>query len=89
MGESLILTWVGDQQAVFPAHSGRASVNVLTGALALNSVTVADSGVYVLQSSNPELKAAASIAVFGESKQMAFFNDCNSRVQHLETQKPP
>ncbi|XP_040020523.2 cell adhesion molecule CEACAM6 [Gasterosteus aculeatus] len=64
VGESLILTWVGDQQAVFPAHSGRASVNVLTGALALNSVTVADSGVYVLQSSNPELKAAASIAVF-------------------------
>ncbi|KAM8868915.1 hemicentin-1-like, partial [Spinachia spinachia] len=64
VGESLILTWLGDQQAVFPGHSGRASVNVLTGALALNSVRVADSGVYVLQSSDPELKAAASIAVF-------------------------
>ncbi|XP_044064759.1 carcinoembryonic antigen-related cell adhesion molecule 1-like isoform X2 [Siniperca chuatsi] len=61
--ESLILTWFGDQQAVFPSHSGRASVNVLTGALTLSSVTVADSGVYVVQSSDPQLKANASITV--------------------------
>ncbi|XP_037309452.2 carcinoembryonic antigen-related cell adhesion molecule 1-like [Pungitius pungitius] len=64
VGESLILTWLGDQQAVFPGHSGRAAVNVLTGALALTSVRVVDSGVYVLQSSDPDLRATASIAVF-------------------------
>ncbi|XP_037641986.1 carcinoembryonic antigen-related cell adhesion molecule 1-like [Sebastes umbrosus] len=63
VGESLILNWLGRQQAVFPSHSGRASVNVLTGALTLSSVTVADSGVYVVQSTDPQLKASASITV--------------------------
>ncbi|XP_028436554.1 carcinoembryonic antigen-related cell adhesion molecule 5 [Perca flavescens] len=63
VGESLILTWMGDQQAVFPSYSGRASVNILTGALNLSSVTVADSGVYVVQSSDIQLKANASITV--------------------------
>ncbi|KAF1388152.1 hypothetical protein PFLUV_G00087250 [Perca fluviatilis] len=63
VGESLILTWLGDQQAVFPSYSGRASVNILTGALSLSSVTVADSGVYVVQSSEIQLKANASITV--------------------------
>ncbi|XP_059195083.1 hemicentin-1-like, partial [Centropristis striata] len=63
VGDSLILTWLGDQQAVFPSHSGRVSVNHSTGALTLNSVTVADSGVYVMQSTDPPLKANASITV--------------------------
>ncbi|XP_071326928.1 cell adhesion molecule CEACAM6-like [Trachinotus anak] len=63
LGESLILTWLGDQQAVIPSHSGRAVVNILTGALTLNSVTMADSGVYVVQSSDPQLRANASITV--------------------------
>ncbi|XP_051262598.1 carcinoembryonic antigen-related cell adhesion molecule 1-like [Dicentrarchus labrax] len=63
VGESLILTWLGDQQAVFPSHTGRASVNVLTGALTLISVKVADSGVYIVQSTNPQLKANVSITV--------------------------
>ncbi|XP_034729143.1 carcinoembryonic antigen-related cell adhesion molecule 5-like [Etheostoma cragini] len=63
VGESLILTWLGDQQAAFPGYSGRASVNVLTGALTLSSVTVADSGVYMVQSSDTQLKANASITV--------------------------
>uniref|UniRef100_A0A3P8SNX7 Ig-like domain-containing protein n=1 Tax=Amphiprion percula TaxID=161767 RepID=A0A3P8SNX7_AMPPE len=63
VGESLILTWLGNQQAVFPSHSGRASVNVHTGDLTLSSVTVDDSGVYVVQSSDPQLKANASITV--------------------------
>ncbi|XP_049902626.1 hemicentin-2-like [Epinephelus moara] len=63
VGESLILTWLGDQQAVFPSHSGRASVNVLTGALTLSSVTVADTGVYTVQSNDPQLSASASFTV--------------------------
>ncbi|CAK6977089.1 carcinoembryonic antigen-related cell adhesion molecule 1-like isoform X2 [Scomber scombrus] len=63
VGDSLILTWQGDQQAVFPGHSGRASVNILTGALTLSSVTMADSGVYVVQSSEPQLMANTSIIV--------------------------
>ncbi|XP_008288309.1 carcinoembryonic antigen-related cell adhesion molecule 2-like [Stegastes partitus] len=62
-GDSLIVNWIGDQQAVFPSHTGRALVNVLTGALTLSSVTVADSGVYVVQSSDPQLSASASITV--------------------------
>lgn len=68
LGESLILTWVGDQQAVVPSYSGRASVNVLTGAITLRSVTVADSGVYVVQSSDPQLRADTSISVLGETE---------------------
>ncbi|XP_073340740.1 cell adhesion molecule CEACAM1-like [Pagrus major] len=63
VGESVILTWIGDQQAVFPSHTGRASVNVLTGALTLSSVKVADSGVYVVRGSDPQLQANASITV--------------------------
>uniref|UniRef100_A0A3B4T417 Ig-like domain-containing protein n=1 Tax=Seriola dumerili TaxID=41447 RepID=A0A3B4T417_SERDU len=67
LGESHILTWLGEQQAVFPSHSGRALVNILTGALTLSSVTVADSGVYVVQSSDPQLRASASITVLGKT----------------------
>uniref|UniRef100_A0A3Q3GAQ5 Ig-like domain-containing protein n=1 Tax=Labrus bergylta TaxID=56723 RepID=A0A3Q3GAQ5_9LABR len=61
VGESQILTWLGEQQAVFPSHSGRASVNVLTGALTLSSVKVSDSGVYIVQGTDPQLKANTSI----------------------------
>ncbi|XP_034553518.1 carcinoembryonic antigen-related cell adhesion molecule 1 [Notolabrus celidotus] len=63
VGESQILTWLGEQQAVFPSHNGRASVNVLTGVLTLSSVKVADSGVYIVQSTDPQLKANTSITV--------------------------
>ncbi|CAJ1062607.1 carcinoembryonic antigen-related cell adhesion molecule 1-like [Xyrichtys novacula] len=63
VGESQILTWLGAQQAVFPSHSGRASVDVLTGALTLSSVKVTDSGVYIVQSTDPQLKANTSITV--------------------------
>nr|XP_029137681.1 carcinoembryonic antigen-related cell adhesion molecule 5-like [Labrus bergylta] len=63
VGESQILTWLGEQQAVFPSHSGRASVNVLTGALTLSSVKVSDSGVYIVQGTDPQLKANTSITV--------------------------
>lgn len=71
VGESPILTWQGIHQAVFPSYNGRASVNVLTGALTLSFVTVADSGAYRVQSSEPELNAIASITVLGKAKQIA------------------
>lgn len=70
VGESPILTWHGIHQAVFPSYNGRASVNVLTGALTLSFVTVADSGVYRVQSSEPQLDAIASITVLGKTKQI-------------------
>ncbi|XP_037129274.1 carcinoembryonic antigen-related cell adhesion molecule 1-like [Syngnathus acus] len=63
MGDSLILTWLRDQQAVFPNHSGRAAVNVRTAALTLSSLTLEDSGVYAVHSSDPPLRANASITV--------------------------
>ncbi|XP_067365633.1 carcinoembryonic antigen-related cell adhesion molecule 6-like [Channa argus] len=63
VGGSLILTWLGEQQAVFPSYSGRASVNISTGALTLSPVIVADSGAYVVQSSDPQLRANTSISV--------------------------
>lgn len=72
VGESLIVTWLGDQQAVFPSHDGRASFNVLTGALTLSSVTVADSGLYMVQSNDPHLRANAAITVVGKTEQMSF-----------------
>lgn len=68
MGELLIIAWLGDQQAVFPSHDGRASVNSLTGALTLSSVTAADSGVYIVQSSDPQLEANATITVVGKTE---------------------
>ncbi|XP_061146135.1 carcinoembryonic antigen-related cell adhesion molecule 1-like isoform X2 [Syngnathus typhle] len=63
IGDSLILTWLGDQQAVFPNHSGRVAVNVRTAALTLSSLTLEDSGVYAVHSSDPPLRANASITV--------------------------
>lgn len=65
--DTFILTWLGNQQAVFPGYSGRASVNVTTGALTLSSLTVADSGVYKVQSGDPVLKASVSLTVVGEN----------------------
>ena len=69
VGESVILTWIGEQQAVFPSHAGRVSVNILAGALTLSSVSVVDSGVYVVQGSDPQLQANASITVVGKTGQ--------------------
>ncbi|KAM6909629.1 cell adhesion molecule CEACAM6-like [Xenentodon cancila] len=63
LGNYLILTWQEDQQAVFPSHRGRASVNVTSGALTLTFLTEADSGVYTVQSPDPQLKANASITI--------------------------
>lgn len=68
VGESLIITWLGEQQAVFPGYGGRASVDVLRGALTMRAVTVADSGVYVVQGMDPQLRASATITVVGKSE---------------------
>lgn len=66
VGDSLIIAWLGEQQAVFPSHSGRAAVDVGSGELTLSAVTVADSGVYVVQGSDPQLRASAAITVVGK-----------------------
>ncbi|MEQ2184409.1 hypothetical protein GOODEAATRI_007627 [Goodea atripinnis] len=65
--ETFILTWLGEQQAVFPGYTGRASVNVTTGALTLSSLTVTDSGVYKVQSGDCLLNANVSLTVVGEN----------------------
>ncbi|XP_053288273.1 carcinoembryonic antigen-related cell adhesion molecule 5 [Pleuronectes platessa] len=64
VGGSLILNWEGAEEAVVPSYSGRVTVNVLTGALTLSSARVADSGVYVMQSTDPQLQASATISVY-------------------------
>ncbi|XP_014840864.1 PREDICTED: carcinoembryonic antigen-related cell adhesion molecule 6-like [Poecilia mexicana] len=61
--ETFILTWLGEQQAVFPGYSGRASVNVTSGALMLRALTVSDSGLYQVQSGHPLLKASVFLTV--------------------------
>lgn len=63
---SLIVAWLETQQAVFPSHTGRASVNVFTGALSLSSVTTADSGLYEVQSDEPPLRANTELVVLGK-----------------------
>lgn len=72
VGEALIVTWLDEQQAIFPGHSGRASVNILSGALTLSAVTVADSGVYVVQSMEPQLRASATITVVGKCEHTVY-----------------
>lgn len=67
VGESPIITWLDEQQAVFPGYGGRASVDVLSGALTLSAVTVEDTGVYVVQGMDPQLRASAAITVVGKS----------------------
>lgn len=68
VGDAQILTWSGGQQAVFPSHNGSASVDVSTGTLTLTSITVVDSGVYVVQSTSPQLTATSTLTVLGESE---------------------
>ncbi|XP_030014281.1 carcinoembryonic antigen-related cell adhesion molecule 5-like [Sphaeramia orbicularis] len=63
VGNAQILTWVGNQQAIFSSHTGRASIDIATRALTLSFVTVADSGVYTVQSASPELKLSTTITV--------------------------
>ncbi|XP_026173568.1 carcinoembryonic antigen-related cell adhesion molecule 5-like [Mastacembelus armatus] len=58
----------------YELFSGRVSFNDLTGALTLSSITVADSGVYVVQSSDPKLWANTSITVLDETKHMIYTN---------------
>ncbi|XP_061772589.1 carcinoembryonic antigen-related cell adhesion molecule 1 [Nerophis ophidion] len=72
VGDFLILTWLGEQQAVFPNHSGRASVDVITAALTLTAVTLEDSGVYAVQSSDPPFGANASITVLEPVSNVTF-----------------
>lgn len=72
VGESLIVAWLNGQQAVFPGHSGRASVNILSSALTLSTVKVADSGVYVVQGMDPQLRASATITVVGKCEHICF-----------------
>ncbi|XP_014056830.1 carcinoembryonic antigen-related cell adhesion molecule 5 isoform X2 [Salmo salar] len=60
VGGAQILTWSGGQQAVFLSHNGSASVDVSMGTLTLTSITVVDSGVYVVQSTSPQLTATSN-----------------------------
>lgn len=62
VGNVLILTWQGDQQAVFSNHTGRASIDA-DRALTLNSLTVADSGVYTMKGTEPVLVASVIFTV--------------------------
>ncbi|KAK7886857.1 hypothetical protein WMY93_026478 [Mugilogobius chulae] len=66
VGEALILTWtrLGDQDqvAVYPNHMGRASIDG-NRALTLNSLSVNDSGVYTMRSTDPVLSASVSLTV--------------------------
>lgn len=64
--DTFILTWLGEQQAVFPGYSGRASVNVTSGALTLSALSVTDSGLYQVHSADLLLKASVSLTVVGE-----------------------
>lgn len=70
VGQTPIINWIGQQQAPFSDYIGRATVNVLTGALTLSSLTLKDSGVYVVQSPDPQLSASAAITVVGKTEQM-------------------
>ncbi|KAK2844805.1 hypothetical protein Q5P01_011464 [Channa striata] len=81
VGGSLILTWLGEQQAVFPSYSGRASVNISTGALTLTNVAVADSGAYVLQSTDPQLRVNASISVLAPISNVTLTTNQTSLVE--------
>lgn len=83
LGETLILNWVGNQQAVFPGYNGRASVNVTTGALTLSSLKLSDSGVYLVQSNDVVLNANASITVIGEISQGIFNVENPITIVHL------
>lgn len=68
VGQSPVVTWQGTHQAVFPSHTGRAFVNISTGALTLTSLTVADSGFYEVVGTDPQLRANTSITVEGETR---------------------
>lgn len=72
VGEALIVAWLDEQQAVFPEYSGRASVDILSGALTLSAVTVTDSGVYVVQGMEPQLRASATVTVVGKREQTVY-----------------
>lgn len=89
LGDALVVAWLGEQQAVFPGHSGRASVDIGSGALTLSAVTVADSGVYVVQGSDPPLRASAAITVVGKRENTLQLNHVRGNGTHHSTKCDP
>ncbi|KAJ8287729.1 hypothetical protein COCON_G00003880 [Conger conger] len=59
-GSKTLVVWIGLEEQ---AADSRASVNTTTGVLTLRSVTVGDSGLYKLQSLDPQFLAEASLTV--------------------------
>lgn len=80
-GDTFVINWLGDQQAVFPGHSGRASVNSTTGALTLSPLKLTDSGVYILLSG--DVTANTSVTVIGETSQKMFQSGLQMIMVHL------
>lgn len=79
---SLIVAWLESQQAVSSGYTGRARVNVFTGALTLHSVTAADSGLYEVQSDEPPLRANTELAVLGKDSTVLTLN-CQEKIFFL------
>ncbi|XP_036394524.1 carcinoembryonic antigen-related cell adhesion molecule 5-like [Megalops cyprinoides] len=85
LGADPILVWFGDSQDVFPSYKGRASLNISTGALLLKSVTVADSGIYVVEGSNPAFSANASLKVLAPVSNVTVTANVTDPVEFNDT----
>ncbi|XP_072316976.1 cell adhesion molecule CEACAM5-like [Eucyclogobius newberryi] len=85
VGEALILTWtrLGDQDqvAVYPNHLGRASIDA-NRALTLSSLSVNDSGVYTMKSTDPELTASVSLIVLEPISNVTLSASDSALIEH-------
>ncbi|CAL9705205.1 unnamed protein product [Knipowitschia caucasica] len=88
VGEYLILTWsrLGDQDqvAVYPDHLGRASIDA-GRALTLTSLSVNDSGLYTMKSTDPKLSASLSLTVLEPIVNVTTNASVSPLVEHRST----
>ncbi|XP_061108157.1 carcinoembryonic antigen-related cell adhesion molecule 1 [Conger conger] len=81
-GSKTLVVWIGLEEQ---AADSRASVNTTTGVLTLRSVTVGDSGLYKLQSLDPQFLAEASLTVLEPVSSVAVRANATDLVEFNDT----
>ncbi|KAJ0000039.1 hypothetical protein NQD34_011881 [Periophthalmus magnuspinnatus] len=88
VGDVFILTWskLGDkdQVAVYPNYMGRASIDG-SRALTLSSLSMNDSGVYTMRSTDPGVTASVKLTVLEPVSNVTTSSNDSALIEHMDT----
>ncbi|MFT7800595.1 hemicentin-1-like [Arapaima gigas] len=80
-----IVLWIKSSQEIVTNYSGRVTFNSSIGTLSLQSVTVAESGVYEVQSFSPLFRATASLTVLDPVSNVTVTANATNLVEFNDT----